>query len=454
MVWDRRATLALVVGVLHLLMYALWVPPWLFPDEPRHFAYVRLVSEHGGPVSSRDIDLSLEATIIHSMARFDFWRFGFVIGGYVQHRDQQFAELWGRQYSNMLYQPPLYYLLAGLTTGFFPRSALLSQLLAVRLLSVVLAAFSLGVIYLTGRALGDAERALGMLIFAALLPGHAFINASVNNDVLAELLALVAVLGGISAVMYGPRPTVLMVTLLSTLAALFTKRTTWFLLLYVPLAFAIAWGRRRFTQHRPSRLVLGSVVALVVLGIPVVAAWRLGVLGIPLPKKFGTLLAQGAFWESARALPLQRHLTFLFQSFWGRFGWLNVPLPAWTYTVLLAATLAAGVAWGCMIWDVARGRRTVRPEIKLVGALLFLAVLNQWALVVGKEIVYAFFGGESVPQGRYLYPLLSVYALFYVEGWRWWLRRMRLRPLPVITAFMLALSWLALWILARFYYGG
>ncbi len=450
--WRWVFLIALITGVFHLLFYAVWVPPWQFPDEPRHFEYARLIYELKRPLGWDDGDPTLEAAIIRSMAQFDFWRFGFAVGGYVQHRDQVFAEIWTSGYQNVLFHPPLYYALVGTITGFLPRSAMVTQLFLLRLLSVVFGTLNLLLIGLVGVVLGGWRRGASLLAFAALVPGHMFINASVNNDVLAETFGLLTVLAGLILMRRGIRWETALLLIGSLLLAVYTKRSTVFLIPYGALSLAVAWWNQtsRNESHTWAYVVGGLLLSVgIVIGLGLVA-WRWGRV-----QQINAFLARfsspSEFVRAWQEAPLALYVTTVFESFWARLGWLNVFMPRWVYTLLWVSTGVAFLGWLLLL---NRWWRYSSVAARLTGAVLVVTLLLQWGVVVGKEILYLSGPLRMLPQGRYLYPFMPVYALFYVEGWSEWLQRLRVPPRTVIFAFLSFLSLGAAGILISFYYGG
>ncbi len=454
--WKGIFVLAVLVGVLHMLFYAWWVPPWQFPDEPRHFEYVRLVGEWGRTAGYNEEDPSLQAAIIHSMARFDFWRFGFAIGGYVQHRDQTFAEIWLQGYKNVHRNAALYYFLTGLMFSFLPRDAMLTQLLLTRLFSVLVGAANLVFIGFIGFSLGGWRRAAMLTIFAALLPGHAFINAAVNSDGLTECFSLLTLLAGILVAQKGLRPHLVAVLLLGLVAAIFTKRTSVFLVPFAGLCLVAGWALHT-SRERPSvgrrgaalaaggiAALLGATYAILHFGLLTLNAATIRMLQTdPL----------GGIWQRLAGLPWRENLTVLFQSFWARLGWLNVFLPGWVYTLLMGAIALAAVGWVLQMPRAWAKWRHVSPQGRALAMILVITLAAQWLTLVARDIVYAVGALRTVPQGRYLYPFLPAYALFFMEGWAWWWRKARLPEVTTSVALLGALSLMSIWSLVHFYFG-
>jgi hypothetical protein len=114
-------------------------------------------------------------------------------------------------------------------------------------------------------------------------------------------------------------------------------------------------------------------------------------VGAPSP----TLVAVG----SARLLPpdlLSQRFSFTFEGYLGRFSWLSLSMPDWTYQAAWLV-VAVGVV-GFLV-------RLIRPRDGRDRAVLALCVLGALsAIVVGVgPFLIGVMGGE-LPQGRYLYP--------------------------------------------------
>lgn len=100
-----------------------------------------------------------------------------------------------------------------------------------------------------------------------------------------------------------------------------------------------------------------------------------------------------------------------FQSFWGQFGWMGVPMSGTIYTILLALTLV--VLLGAVI-ALVRGVRAWTADQHHVFWLLFTA----FALVFGAHVYYNLRFVQF--QGRYLYPALIPIALAFSAGVTGW----------------------------------
>jgi hypothetical protein len=195
----------------------------------------------------------------------------------------------------------------------------------------------------------------------------------------------------------------------------------------VPLAIILRW--RRSATRDPAALLraLGLFVlpALLLGGL-----WwgrNIGVYGFPdfLGLRAHDLVVADQprtadfIAEFGRETYISRALTITFNSFWGQFGWMALPLQDWMYRVFQAVMVAAA---GGLVVDAVALRRDggraraayVRRAWLVMGAVMLLALA-----------AYIFYNAEFLQfQGRYLFPALIPLALLLALGldaWRRWL---------------------------------
>lgn len=158
------------------------------------------------------------------------------------------------------------------------------------------------------------------------------------------------------------------------------------------------WGGERFAN-----LVANGSGEIAERGLRPWVGALADLVGAPAP----VLIALGA----AQPLPpaaLQQRLSFAFEGYLGRFGWLSLPMPDWTYQ---AATLVGLVAVAGLALRAAHpADRADRPVL----GLCVLAALS----AVGVAIVPFLIGvmGGELPQGRYLYPSILPLSALIAAG--------------------------------------
>jgi 4-amino-4-deoxy-L-arabinose transferase-like glycosyltransferase len=403
-------------------LFAIYTPPWQAPDEPAHYNYVRQVAEAGccPVIEMSDWNLAYQSEL--TSQRFT---------------PNLLDDLPTLQYED--HQPPLYYLLASvvfkLTNG---------SLIALRLFSVLI---GLGVVlsaYGIGRAIYPQRPwiALGAAAFVAFLPQHVAIMASVNNDGLAEVIIGVTLLATVWYMNAESMPAVgatraspLLRTIrpwhLGILVGIgfLTKASTLLLVGVVPLAILLKWWiERRGTGDRSAGQIRALLMRLVSFAIPALllgAIWwtrNVNVYGWPdvLGLRQHDLVVAGQprtadyIAQNGWQMYWNRAFTETFNSFWGQFGWMAVPMPEWIYRIVqvFLVIVVSGLALGL--------RRTSRSptDDTMTQRSAWIILLVTLALALA---AFVYYNTEFLQhQGRYLFPGLIPFALlmaFGLDGW-------------------------------------
>ena len=388
---------ALAAGVLYLILgfaYVLRTPLWQAPDEPAHFNYIEHIADGEGLPVLREGDY--DQTRLENMAAGRF-------------RDGAVETL---RYE--AHQPPLYYLLMTPVSA-----AARGQLTALRFASLLLGLLPLAAAWMAGRQLfpESPTAAAAMVGALALLPQRIAIDASVNNDVLAETVASGLLVCSLFLLrphsrLYhswqGPAVAGLL------MGAAFLTKTTVFAAAALPL---MAWT----LAGRPRGRAWPAIATGVALAIG--AVWwsrNLSVYGgadLLGLARHGEVVA-GQPQVSQWTLPIVREaLTTMFQSFWLQLGWMAAPAESWVYRVLavINGIILAGAA--VAVWRLGRRSAGASPPpggeggagpLALCGTLLLLTIVQTAAYNVQ----------FLQPQGRYLFPALIPIGAFAVAGLR------------------------------------
>lgn len=404
--WRERAAFTGLVLLFVALAsgYALRTAPWQAPDEPAHYNYIAQLAARGccPVIATGDWDSAYLSEL--TTARF---------------APETLGRLSSVQYED--HQPPLYYLLL---TPVYALSG--GSLLALRLASVGIAALALVLTCLALRTLLGAARwplAWGAAAVIALIPQHLAIAGAVNNDGLAELIVAAALLLALRHLRDGRVPAWALGVVLG--AGLLTKASTILLAGLLPLALLLRVWLERGTQPRwatrlARRAALLAVPALVLGGV----WWARNLSVYGPPDVLGLRAHDAVVVDQLRTRTviadigvsayLERGARTTFNSFWGQFGWMALPLPAWTYN---AIALFTGV---CLLGWLARaraGRRAALADEHWQRAgLLLVAVLGAAALA---QFVYYNLEFYQM-QGRYLFPGLLAFGLLLAPGLDGW----------------------------------
>jgi hypothetical protein len=423
--YIRRPRLYLPVIVTAYLVaatiFAFYTPAWQNPDEPAHYNNIAQIATGTG------------LPVLH-------------LGDYDQaYLDALLATRFAGELSSIAplryeaYQPPLYYVTA---TPVYWLSH--GNLLAMRLFNVVLGAVAIVLLYLCVELVFPTKplMSVGAAAFAAFLPMHLAMNAAVNNDGLAELLllaAMLALLRWLRKLFYAtssgqdPIPLVAIGVLLGLGMA--TKIYAYMALALFALLVCLAvWLQPRVeTAHlgappptwrsfgRGLVAVLWMLLPVAILVVPlwlrnvqIYGAWDL--LGL----RFHDAVVVGQPTTSAWIAQYgwvsysERAFTFTFRSFWGVFGWLGVFMDNRIYTVLqiFTATIGFGLLWALVRFI--SGRPETDMDLFQFWVLGFLVLM---LMAVAASFVW--YNLKFVQhQGRYLLWGCLPISVFVALGWR------------------------------------
>ncbi len=414
------ALLLFILSLAHQLLYLYLVPPWQGPDEPRHMEYILLMAEGAEP--GTPAAAAIQARIISSMEEHRFWQYGYFINPYdPENPPRTLDDIWPG-FAHETHQPPLYYWLVGRLVRWSGLGNIAAQLRLVRWLSALLGAGIVVAAWLAGRTLipNQPGFAAGTALFIAGLPMFAFIHAAANNDNLAAFFSAGVFLFGAGALRERLTWGRVLGMLVCALLALLTKRTGFI----APAAFALIslgslWPER--AGRRLTAWALGTLTGVLLAagaallwpaGRELLAAgWRF----FHLPQDMVELLTSGRYGEALLRTPYLYYSRLIFESFWARFGWLNVRLAEGWYFVLLAVCGAAGAG-------LLKGLHHQPPEGYLRRALIvyLLIAVAAFLLIMAKEVLYLSYRFGVVPQGRYLFPAVIPLATLFVWGLREW----------------------------------
>ena len=222
-----------------------------------------------------------------------------------------------------------------------------------------------------------------------------------------------------------------------------TKATGYFLAGVVPLVLILHWWQRRnrsqiaVTWRSLGKQLAYFLIPALILGV---LWWQrnLGVYGFPdflgLGAHNSVVADQLRTADKIAAVGYNSYLSesirTAFDSFWGQFGWMALPLQDWMYTIALGLTLF--VIAGLIIAFLQPHRRAGEETPSRAPVWLML-----WLTIGLTLLAFIYYNSEFVqPQGRYLYTALipiGLLAALGIDAWRRWL-------LPHV----IAIRWLSL----------
>lgn len=412
--------------------YSIVVPPFETPDEIWHFAFIQHLAEGKGlPVSEPNSQALWRQQGVQAPG---YYLAAAALTAAIDQRD--FAAIYDRANPHRALGRPDTQInrnyLIHYPSEDWPWQGSILALHVARFFSVVLGAVTVYATYRTLALLLGGPAALLGAAFVASIPQFVFISAAASNDnainasaalVLWQLVALV--IGGDEAQDAAthtqrsqtattfrpdfPSRTRLFLLGLSLGLALLSKLSGLALVGLAGLVvLVLAWWQRSWRLLLDAALWTG-LPALVVAGWWYLRNWLL----------YGDLLAWNV-WQAnilLRVIPanwatMAGELGSLERSFWGLFGWLNLPYPEWIYTQLRVGEFLIG--GGLLLWlgsQFLAGSHRRRGRVGAAGVLLLWLVLLTISWLRFMRIAPA-------AQGRYFFPAAPALGLLFVLAWR------------------------------------
>jgi len=424
---PRAALACALVALANGLAWSLIVPPFQVPDENAHYAYVQQLVERGSlpHVISHEGSLSLrEDSLLSALLTYGIAGHARNPVPYTEAQQQVIeaavnANLPARGSGDVLSatnNPPLYYALQSIPYRLTPSGKVLDRLTAMRVLSALLSAITVLLIFLflrellPGRPWGWSAGAL----VAAFQPLFGFISGGVNNDVLLYLLATGVLLALARAFRRGLGPATGALLGVFLGLGLITKLTMLGFVPAVVLAVALLLRRAWKSPERPRALrggglALGAPIAIYLFLSEVV--WRRGAIAAGHAFHFRDELSH--VWQLF--LPrLWMRPQFSYQPLWetwfkgffGRLGWLDYAFPAWVYYFALAVSL---VVVGLAVAELARSRLALGRRLGEL-AVYVLVMVGLCAEIGVQSYRFLIFSGGQFEQARYLLSGIGLYA--------------------------------------------
>jgi 4-amino-4-deoxy-L-arabinose transferase-like glycosyltransferase len=353
-------------------------------------------------------------------------------------------------------QPPLYYMLAALLTGWidttdfeavrrinphadigvvvpdgnanmtihdpaargFPWHGTTLAVYLARCFSVTLGALTVLMTYRLARALFPAPDQHGLALasaaFTAFNPMFLFISGSVNNDNLSNALASVLLVLIARLLTRTDRPSWRELAMIGVLAGagMLAKFNIGFLLPIIAVALALLARRLRDVRFFLTGAILTGGLTILIAGWWYVRNWTL--YGDPTGLNvFIQIVGPRAIPANWAQLWAERH-TFL-MSYWGFFGGVNVPLPELMYTIFnaIAALAAVGII-GYLVTALARRKPSVGWPL-----LAARAVSGMWIAVLFAGLL-RWTSETWASQGRLMFSAIAPISMWMAVG-LWWI---------------------------------
>jgi hypothetical protein len=323
----------------------------------------------------------------------------------------------------------------------WPYSGVVLMVHVARWVNLVIGALMVWVTYRIALTIFPDRKALASAAAAivAFNPQFLFMSGAVNNDVIAGLFGSLLLWSGVTIIRLGLTTRRSILLALTFAVALMAKFNLAFALPLVELALLIAaWPQRDWRGFIKANLFIVFFVAII-------AGWWFvrndQLYGEPTGVQRMNELWGGRNPAASLGLAISE-IPYAWSSFWGRFGYGQIPLPDAIYTGALIVSLIGLV--GLVIAFVRRHFDRVQIKqlvLVIVAALLFAAALFGYML-----------SSTAGPMGRFYFPGLSAFALLLALGWTTLLGLRATRYSLVITRYAIPVSAFVLALVAFFGY--
>lgn len=415
--------LTLVRGLFYLSIF----PPFLAPDESAHFEAIRLLGqEKKWPSTEVYQSTPMHPEMVSTFENFRIWQ---LVGLYSPtHSLGVSSHLFVDYYPTQIAGSEvvadsylmLYHLILAPLSGLLAGLDLSTQVYLLRTISVLFAAGTVVVVWLTIRTIfpADDSMALAAGTFIVFWPMHTHVDASVTVDALVELFACLffLMLGYLYLEGWSWLKAVTLVGVMGL--AVLTKPTALFLLPTLAAAGVIYLARwLRWPAWLVGTILTGFILFTFIGAILLHQSSEggrkilsLAVLTLSIPD-WANYLAADAFPRYVSAF------NFAVLSFAGLFGWSNIHVP-WGWVRLWAAFMAI------ITLGVARFifQNLLRNKLRLTDQQRNLLLIWLCALIFsGIGVITPIIATQSSAWGihsRYYFPVIIPLAVYFFTGFR------------------------------------
>ncbi|MBN1295267.1 hypothetical protein JXA80_00715 [bacterium] len=398
-----------LVFMVTALSFAMWTPPFMFPDES---TYLAGCMESQDPLRRE----ALEKQILLEMDRHLFWqRAGAEMPEHIPHTFYQAPML--RVIPTQFAKPTTFYLIAHRLLALFNVASILNALFLLRLLSVAIAGVAVAIQCRIAREVFRDPFWQSAVVSAVAVPQYVYMSGALNPSNLAWVSGGMITLASFWLLVPSRRNRGYLLLAAALLLTLLTHRAA--LALVPGAAVAMLVGHRRGSRGRhqePSGRWMNAGVGLLIGGISAGCTVFL-LITHPLVVRSAVIRLVTTFYQLAvEPSPVASNPSWWleFASFFWRgtilfYGWLSQDGPVWIYGLYGFIACGAGLGWlGALI----RWRRPMVLRDPWHVALLWIFIGGMMWAGAGQ---YGIRGHLS--QGRYLFAAWPVFGIGVAAGW-------------------------------------
>ncbi|MFH1824897.1 MAG: DUF2142 domain-containing protein [Candidatus Firestonebacteria bacterium] len=406
-------TVILIVSLIKGLIWISIIPIFQTPDEPGHFCYVQKIAEKNKLFLNKTDNYLTQEIILGFMysdalkmskSRINEYKF---IDGEVGKYEDKFNEIntearnktsiFKEQYVPVIY-PPLYYIYSSIPYYMFYSNSLIVRIFAVRIFSLLLGLLTIFVIYKIAELVfvGNKYIAGLLAILISFQPMFTFISSAVNSDSLHILFFTIFLYYyiKINILKYTARDIIFLILVIGL--GVFTKQH-FILSLMILLISAVFFIK---VKAKKKIIVIASVLLLFILTfIFITRNYPYHIFEKPI-KDFWKYLFTQLFPFLYSRFP---------STFFGNFGWTNVPVPDFYLKILICLFLFFLFLY---IIDIGKSIFNKKSFLTLRTHIVLLVPI----IIYSASLIYLDFNINVGLQGRYFFPVISLIYICLVSG--------------------------------------
>lgn len=445
---PKILVLILAIFIIKGLLLILLIPPWEAPDEPGHVSYViYLYNNKKIPSSSRpfilqsinDSFLKIKKIIKTSQEK--------------NVESNKKIELFekNKNYSpisaNLASHPPLYYLYL---VPFYKFSLPLSSYSSFILLRFGSLLLGIGVLLLSfyiTKNLFEKSNTIPALVtlIVSLQPMFSFITSIVNNDIMVVFIFLLFIFTLLNLLKSKDIPLIklLFLTIVTGIAPLVKPQL--FVLIIIFLIYLYT-KQKKLGRNTYTLLSITSIVPVLI--------WFFmkysydGVLFVNYAVQ-NIQTNPASIWTYPLEFITGNQPIGIFMSFWGFFGWLDVPMPKWSYLIYLCFILISLLGYWLGRKKINCNNITNIQSIKFLILSFFLYVLT----IVVFDLQSYTLSHKFAIQGRYLSPILPLLIIFLINGILFFSKSIQKKLIILIIIFFIIGQLIMFLTINNYYYG-
>ncbi len=406
---------SIIIGlaILRGLIYCVLIPFDHAPDEKHHLLLIKAKQLQLGDASNE------EAQATAARVEAAWYALLYPEASVSKQRVTSFE-------GNTLPSPPpsrqIYYLVTAGILNLCSLDDVRNEIYLLRGFSILCGALVVGFAVLIAQELFPDDRLirLGIPFFITFVPQFSAMNGVINNDKLAEVFTSLLFLIIVNIFKQGISWQYGLAYPIATVLALFSKRTTYFILpLSLLMLLLYFWnGRLGLKMHL---LLIGGMfgvifaIYLFLWNPTIYTLVHDHVISIPEARDLPKAVFRPELFTAATLLHIAKFFTVMYWGFWGIFGYMTIHLHHFWY---VAAACVQGLALIGLGVVMIRTKRHIRPfeQWKAKVCYLFGASIALSLIIPVFRSIILLFGTPDLTQGRYLFTVMIPVGVLTMLG--------------------------------------